>query len=495
MNSTPHPAPLLLAFRPEGKTCLTARVTADALGFRPEQVWNPSPSTEHRTAPWPLPKTLRIGIFGNADTNARFSPPPAAIVALGGGRRTALAVGAEPGWHLWNEVEFTADSGELRVRIDLEGHSRPEAVAPHLRLALTPGEPDEPLLDLLARSLRPLYPAAYRRPRRPAPAWWKHPSYCGWGDQVACSLWLEGVGPEPRAIAYNTQGLYERWIRRLDRAGLPFGTITIDCGWAPAGTLRPNPERWPDLKGFVRRQHEAGRKVLLWLAAWLWEGLPDSWCVFADGVKLVADPTHPGYRRFLRERVRELISPDGLDADGFKIDQLAYSPSERKPRGGPQFGRTRYYPPPHTPIRLAGPGWGCELLYRLQRDIYEAAKSVKPDCLITSSTVHPYFHDTLDMVRLHDMGAVAPDIFAAMGARAGLARAALPHKLVDADDWIHTDYRLWRRYTAGSGVLGVPSIFYAERFVADWQAEPATRPVPLSDLRAIAAAWRRPERL
>jgi hypothetical protein len=304
-------------------------------------------------------------------------------------------------------------------------------------------------------------------------------------------MWLEGVGPEPRALAYCIQGLYERWIRRLEQADVPVGTVIIDAGWSPAGAWEPHTERWPDLKRFIARQHAAGRRVLLWLATWLWDGLPDEWCVFCDDVKLTADPTHPDYVRFLRDKVRTLLCPDGYDADGFKIDQLAYVPSERAPRGGPRFGRTAHHPPPKTRIRLAGPGWGCELLWRLQREIYAAAKAAKPDALITSSTVHPYFHDTFDMVRLHDMGHVAPDIFAAMKARSDLARAALPGKPIDTDDWIHSDYDLWMRYTSGSTALGVPCIFYAERFMLNWKAEPATRLVPLSDLRRIGRAWRK----
>jgi hypothetical protein len=95
------------------------------------------------------------------------------------------------------------------------------------------------------------------------------------------------------------------------------------------------------------------------------------------------------------------------------------------------------------------------------------------------------------MVRLHDMGHVAKDIFAAMGARANLANAALPGKLIDTDDWVHTDYDLWMRYTSGSSVIGVPCIFYAERFMINWASEPATREVAMEDLKKIAEAWRR----
>jgi hypothetical protein len=481
----------LIVLKPEGKEFLVARITTEDLGFRPESIWNPSPASDHRTEAWPLPKTLSVGIFGNEDTCAKFSPPPFAVGIIGQNRQTLLALGADSEWHLWNEIEFIADNEGVTVRIDLEGHSNPVEVAKHVRITLTQGKDGESLLALLARGLSELYPDAYRKPLQPTPSWWSRPIYCGWGDQVSLSMWLEGVGPEPRAVAYNTQGLHERWIRRLEQADVPFGTVTIDNGWSQAGTLKPNKDNWPNLKEFTRRQHDAGRKVLLWIAAWLWDGLPDEWCVFADGVKLCADPTNPEYRKYLREQVHELLSPEGLDADGFKIDQLAYCPSERQPRGGAQFGRTDYYPPTKKPIRLADKGWGCELLHQLQHDIYTAAKSAKPDCLITSSTVHPYFHDTLDMVRLHDMGHVAKDIFAAMGARANLANAALPGKLIDTDDWVHTDYDLWMRYTSGSSVIGVPCIFYAERFMINWASEPATREVAMEDLKKIAEAWRR----
>ena len=127
---------------------------------------------------------------------------------------------------------------------------------------------------------------------------------------------------------------------------------------------------------------------------------------------------------------------------------------------------------------------------KLLKDIYDPAKAAKPGCLVTSSTVHSCFHDTFDMVRLHDKGHVALDIFAAMGARAALAKAVLPHKPIDTDDWVHTDYALWLRYTSGSRAIGVPCIFYADRFMLNWQAEPATRQIPLADLRKIARAWR-----
>lgn len=468
---------------------LRLRLTVSDLGFVPGAVWNPSPSVHHRTKPYALPRTLHVGIAGNEACGAKFSPPPFAVGIPGDEITALIHVVAEPGWHLWNLVTFAVDSPGVDITIDLEGQSDPRQVAEHVRVVVRTDSPQTPWMQQLSAALSQAYPHAYE-PTTPAD-WWLEPMYCGWGDQVAISMWLEGLGPERRANAYCVQGLYERWIARLEQAQVPVGTITIDAGWSPAGWWKPDQERWPDLRGFIDRQHQAGRRVLLWLATWLWDGLPDEWCIFVDGYKLCADATHPGYREHLRQCVEELISPEGFDADGFKIDQLAFCPSRRVPQGGSRFGWCRTLPAASQPLRFATPGvFGCELLHQLQGDICRAAKRMKPDALITSSTVHPYFTDTFDMVRLHDMGFVTDDIFSAMRARADLARAALPHLPIDTDDWIHSDYNLWRHYTANSGSLGVPCTLYAERFMLNWKSEPATKLIALDDLHHIGQQWR-----
>ena len=471
---------------------LSAAIPASALPFVLAKVWNPSPSRQHRTAPYELPQRISVGIRGNELCGARYSPPPYAVILedQGGGRKALVAVAADPGCHLWNIVVFDCTSAGTTVAVDLEGHNRPAAVAPHVRLAVILGADGETRHQLLARGMQALYPECAAAGT--VPEWWLKPIYCGYGDQVTTAVWLEGLGPERRALTYCLQGLYERWTDRLDAARVPYGTVTIDAGWSPSGVWDPNPITWPDLKGFVSRMHDAGKRVLLWIPTWLWDGLPDGWCVFAGAHKLVADPTIPEYREFVTGKVRNLLSPEGVDADGFKIDQLAYCPCERMPSGGARFGASVFpEPTPRPQLSVKGEGWGCELLHLLQKTIYDAAKAAKADALVTSSTVHPYFHDTFDMVRIHDMGDVPDDIFAAMKARVDLARAVLPGKPVDTDDWIHTDYQLWLEYTAGSRALGVPCIFYAERFLANLHEEPATTLIPLEDLGKIAAAWRR----
>jgi alpha-glucosidase (family GH31 glycosyl hydrolase) len=139
----------------------------------------------------------------------------------------------------------------------------------------------------------------------------------------------------------------------------------------------PDPLRWPDLKGFIERQHDAGRRVLLWIATWLQEGLPKEWCIHSGRIPLVADPTNPAYRRFLADQVHQLLSPKGYDADGFKIDQLAFVPSERLSWACVRYGRCEELPACHPRIRATGSAWGCELLYQLQKDIYGEGGQVR----------------------------------------------------------------------------------------------------------------------
>jgi len=477
-----------VAFKP-CRNGLTARLNAALLGFEPKRLWNPSPSERHRTEPYEIPARVEIGVRGTPESGARFSPPPFAVIVEADAKRALVAVSADRRWHRWNKAVFVATAAGARVEIDLEGMTDPNDAREHVRIWIFPGDEDESRHALLARGLTTLYPEAAVPPRS-LPKWWTRPIYCGWGDQVALSMWLEGLGPERRALAYCIQGLYERWIARLERAEVPIGTVIVDAGWSPPGSWEPIPTMWPDLRGFIARQHEKGRHVLLWLAVWLYDGLPDRWCVRLGERIITADPTNPDYIRYVRRQIRRLIAAEGFDADGFKIDQLSHCPTTGPGTFGPRFGWMVPSEPGGGPLQMHGDGFGCELLYTLQKTIHDAAKEAKADALITSSTVHPYFHDSFDMVRLHDMGTVPEDIFIAMRARADLARAALPGKPVDADGWLHTDYDMWMRYTCGSHCLGVPCTFYAERFMNDWRREPATKLIPMDDLRTIARAWR-----
>jgi hypothetical protein len=142
-----------------------------------------------------------------------------------------------------------------------------------------------------------------------------------------------------------------------------------------------------------------------------------------------------------------MLGPDGLGADGLKIDFTARTPSGAS-------------------LIHAGDGWGIELLRRLLAIVHDEAKRVKPDCLLVGHVPEPTLAPFVDMIRLNDMlrlddpeprAAIVPQ----MRYRAAVARAACPGHLIDTDDWSVPDLASWRAYAEIKPQLGVPALYYA----------------------------------
>ena len=479
-----------IEFKRSGKY-LVGVITAKDLGFKPTYLWLPSPSITHKTDPYKLPKTIKLDIRQTHENGCKFSPVPSGLFVGDRNNKVIIMVQADKDWHNWSIVEFKASSNSVRVSIDLEGHSNASDALKHTKLYIKHAERQDDNWPVLTGMLKELYPYAYKQTKKKVPDWWLRPMYCGWGDQVGINLDLEGLGLMIRAMAYCTQGLYERWIDRLDEAGVPIGTVAIDAGWSLGGRWEPNRLQWPDMRGFIDRQHKKGRKVLLWIGTFLNEGLPDEWCTKCGDTTLVADPSNPAYRRYIREAVGKLLSSGKgcYNADGFKIDQLQYTPSENMPMGGDHFDRHFFIKGKHPKTKTHGKKWGMELLYTLQKEIYDAAKNAKKDALVTSSTVHPYFHDTYDMTRLHDGNYPWLNIKKGMEARAMLSKATFPDKLIDPDNWVESYYDKWLEYTINSPKLGIGSIMFSEYYVLNRKKLPTHQIIPMKDLKKIGRAW------
>jgi hypothetical protein len=164
-----------------------------------------------------------------------------------------------------------------------------------------------------------------------------------------------------------------------------------------------------------------------------------------------------------------MLGPDGLDADGLKIDFTARTPSGRA-------------------LAAAGPGWGISLLHRLLSLVYVAAKHAKADALVITHTPHPAFVDVTDMVRLNDMLRLddpgpLPPVVPQMRYRAAVAAAACPDLLVDTDDWCVSDKATWREFLDAKPGLGVPSLYYATHLDLTGEA------LDEDDYAAIRRVW------
>ncbi|SDS93362.1 alpha-amylase family protein [Microlunatus soli] len=299
------------------------------------------------------------------------------------------------------------------------------------------------------------------------PDWWQQPIFCGWGAQCAAA-----AGSDLAAAELSRQDHYDRWLDRLAGTGIVPGTIVLDDRWQlEYGTAEPDPDRWPDLRGWIADRHAAGQRVLLWWKAWDPTGLPVDECITDQSGRPVAvDPGNPRYRHRLTMIIRRLLAADGLDADGFKIDF-----TQRTPSG--------------TGMHGTGP-WGVAGLHRLLATLADAAKNSKPDALIITHTVNPLFADVTDMIRLNDIterdpGGVPVPVPQQMRMRQLIARSVLPDLPIDTDQWPMPNLEQWLDYTALQPDLGVPALYYTD--LIDNSGEP----IGDDHLRLVADSWRR----
>ncbi len=432
-------------------------------GQRFSQVFNPEPNIPEVFHHSPDSHT-RIDMTGvpiPARGDWFFTPPPFCFAGQIADGWLALGVEAAPGQNTFTEYHYCGSLGAFHLALSYEGHTtvRGRLTLPAIGFDFAPDEYTALGAHVAALRAAGLVPV----PRRETtPAWWQAPIFCGWGAQ--CSIARQEGG---RAPDYARQNLYEGFLAALEAQGLQPGIVVLDDKWqATYGDNQVDCTKWPDLPGFIARQHRDGRRVLLWFKAWDPEGVPVEECItHAGGLPVAVDPTNPAYERRLRAAIRRMLSADGYNADGFKIDFTARIPS------GPGLRS-------HQPI------WGLELMRRYLEIIGDEAREVKPDALIMTHTAHPYLADVLDMIRLNDIN-IGQDVLRAMTHRAKVARLACPEAIIDTDNWPITDKATWRAYVALQPELGVPSLYYATHIDATGEA------LTDADYALIRESWAR----
>lgn len=439
-------------------------------------LFSPAP-TEPVHVVRPATAASSLGVVGDAEPgrlHGIFSPPPlcwalgsrpaAGATDVPDGSWWGLSIRAPVGELTMTAVRYDPLDGGFLMRLDYEGHTAAGDAVRTPSVVLRPAAgPWQALADyrddLVERGLAPSAP-------EPGPDWWTAPIFCGWGAQCARAA---GTGRPAADLA--RQDVYDELLGVLDAAGVRSGTIVVDDRWqASYGTGSVDTDHWPDLRGWIAGQHAAGRRVLLWWKAWDPAGLPADECVTDPAGRPVAvDVATPAYRTRLARVVADLLGPDGLDADGFKVDFTQRAPSGES-------------------LRAADGPWGIAALHTLLATITAAAKAAKPDALIVTHTPHPSFGDVTDMVRLNDVlerdvaGAPVP-VVEQLRFRHRVARAALPGHPIDTDQWPMPDRASWRAYVEVQATLGVPALYYAESIDNSGEALTA------DDLALVARTW------
>ena len=441
-------------------------------------LFDPSPDDPKRIVQ-PASEPASIGVVGGSlPGRGHWFFTPAPLLLAGTASETSGADDAGPWTTLelrcdvaaatFTEVRYAAFLGGFSLELAYDGETPVDGSFSTPPLVITAGV-DDPYAALArhgdvlrASGLAPIPP----RTRRPE--WWTRPIFCGWGEQCRQAK-LSGVHP----TGLSRRQHYDDWLATLASHGVVPGTVVIDDKWQSTyGRNEPDPERWPDLRGWIDDRHAADQRVLLWFKAWDPEGLPLDACVTdALGQPVAADPTSPAYQAILRASLRSMLGPDGLAADGLKVDFTAQTPA------GPG-------------LRRSGAEWGLALLHRLLELVYRFAKEANPDALIVTHTASPLFADVTDMIRLNDLLRLDdPDPFAPavpqMRHRARVAAAVEPGLLIDTDDWCMPSKAEWRAYLAVKPDLGVPALYYATGIDHSGEA------FDDDDYAAIRDAWAR----
>ncbi len=426
-------------------------------GFHADSIFNPEPDGRERYCVSPAERCLidMTGVPIPGRDHWFFTPPPFCFVLRKGQHCMTLGVTAKPGGHTFTEYEYTGGSGQGLI-LRYEGMTRVDGAYELPEVQMIFGQDEYELLGEFSRIERaePLAKKQF--------AWWTRPIFCGWGAQSALSRDYDKPAP---ALAY--QKFYEDFTDSLDEKGIDPGTIVIDDKWQRAyGMNDVDTEKWPDMKGFIRRMHDKGRKVLLWLKAWDPEGVDPRLCVRDwRGTPQAIDPEHPEYIAIFRRACREMLSPEGLDADGFKIDFTARIPT---------CAGCEHY----------GSHWGLELMRDYLAMVHDAAKAVKEDALVMCHCPHPYLADKLDMIRLNDVNIGQP-VNPQMTHRARVSAATLPDRLIDTDNWPMPDKRSWLDYERLQPELGVPSLYYL------WHMDNSPEEITDADLDVVRDSWKR----
>ncbi|MGZ5442320.1 MAG: TIM-barrel domain-containing protein [Thermoanaerobaculia bacterium] len=388
-------------------------------------------------------------------------------------RQTWLTLGlaVRPGEYLFSDFEYRGGT-EFGLALNYCGVHRIDGAFRSPAIVMFCGTDEVESIATYTRHLR-------REGLTPEPTserqdWWCGPIICPVGHQYYQTdlFRRRSPGERPRDTAGYfacTQLNCEEFIRLIDAWHLPWRIFVIDVKWFINGGQKiVDVGRWPDMRRFVDDIHRKGKRVLIWWSPWDTEGWSSEECItfnhraagehrnppgklakfesVADGARLGPDITLPAVREKVTRQLHELLSAEGVNADGVKIDHTAATPG--------LYGMVF----PANSAML----YGIELLRYYQSFLYQSVKRIKRDALVVGQSANPYFADCIDMVRMGDTYSRSEhSIVDQMAFRVQMARVANSEWLVDLDGWPMPSVTALAEYAAYQVGAGVPTLCYA----------------------------------
>ncbi len=385
-----------------------------------------------------------------------FAPPPLFLAFEKGGAWASLGLGDKPGNYQFNALEYAGSRyAGVSFWVNYAGYRTAAKGFASPVIAIHFGDSE---YDTLAKYVTWADFNEFGTQHRAVNAAWHHlPIFCGWAEQTR-----EAAEKHIEAHDLATQADYERWIAVIESRGLPVGTIVIDDKWQKSyGTFDVDEKKWPDLKGFIARQHEKGRHVLLWVPAFHREGLPDALTVKLAGKPIAGDVSNPAYEKFLRAKIKHLVADFGVD--GFKEDWIGgVSRSEQ--------------------LQMHAPLFGIEFVRRFQYILYDETHKWKTDAMVETQTPNPLFRESSDVLRLNDIWYGSRNVPEMMMRRACIAKIA-GWPLVDTDNASSTNFEEWWSYMQAQPSIGIPALYFV------YETESTKEKVPDEKWKQLAEIW------
>ncbi len=290
--------------------------------------------------------------------------------------------------------------------------------------------------------------------------WWSGPILCWFSDQIyqyqEDRTTQELVGAEVEMTKrYCNEAFLEKSLKFLIEKAIPYKVIIIDYGWfVCCGEWRPHTRRFKDFKANIAQLQAMGKKVLVWYAPYFAaaqslnarehpeiaarkpDGTPFERIRLMTERNYVLDWTHPMTRELCKRDFEFMLGPEGLNADGIKIDCT------------------------HEATRIENifhdPAWGTGEMahYKAAKFMYDTAKAIKPHCCINATSGNPLFNGTYDLHRIHDLLEHNTDEYEERAWAASFCRAGMS----DLDDWPSYNF-LFVRSNLRKICYGVPSIY------------------------------------